>query len=75
MKVEWWPKKAIVLFGGLQLSTQAKWCEMRPCPASKKTEGAELDEGEKYMLLVKAVRMEIDQINLLVVLQLKVHVF
>ena len=32
-------KKAIVLFGGLQLSTQAKRYEMRPCPASKKTEG------------------------------------
>ena len=43
MKVEWWPKKAIVLFGGLQLSTQAKRCEMRPHPASKKTEGEELD--------------------------------
>ena len=27
------------LFGGLQLSTQAKRCEMRPHPASKKTEG------------------------------------
>ena len=27
------------LFGGLQLSTQAKRCEIRPHPASKKTEG------------------------------------
>ena len=36
-------KKAIVLFGGLQLSTQAKRCEMRPRPASKKTGGGELD--------------------------------
>ena len=27
------------LFDGLQLSTQAKWYEMRPCPASKKTRG------------------------------------
>ena len=27
------------LFGGLQLSTQAKRCEMRPHRASKKTEG------------------------------------
>ena len=35
--------RAIVLFGGLQLSTQAKWCEMRPRPASKETEGEELD--------------------------------
>ena len=31
------------LFGGLQLSTQAKRCKMRPHPASKKTEGEELD--------------------------------
>ena len=43
MEVEWWPKKAIVLFGGLQLSTKAKRCEMRPHPASKETEGEELD--------------------------------
>ena len=43
MEVEWWPKRAIVLFGGLQLSTQAKRCEMRPRPASKKTEGEGLD--------------------------------
>ena len=39
MKVEWWPKRAIVLFGGLQLSTQAKKWEIIPCPAFKKTEG------------------------------------
>ena len=36
-------KEGHSLFGGLQLSTQAKRCEMRPCPASKKTEGEELD--------------------------------
>ena len=36
-------KESHSLFGGLQLSTQAKRCEMRPCPASKKTEGEELD--------------------------------
>ena len=32
-------KESHSLFGGLQLSTQAKRCEMRPCPASKKTGG------------------------------------
>ena len=48
-------KESHSLFGGLQLSTQAKRCEMRPHPASKKTEGEELDEGEKYMLLVNTV--------------------
>ena len=48
---------------------------MRLCPASKKTEGEELDLGEKYMLLVNVVKIEIDQIDLLVVLQLKLHVF
>ena len=37
------------------MSIQAKRCEMRPCPASKKTEGEELDWGEKYMLLVNTV--------------------
>ena len=36
-------KESHSLFGGLQLSTQAKRCEMRPHPASKKTEGEELD--------------------------------
>ena len=36
-------KESPSLFGGLHLSTQAKRCEMRPCPASKKTEGEELD--------------------------------
>ena len=30
------------LFGGLQLSTQAKRCDTRPHPASKKTEREEL---------------------------------
>ena len=40
-------KEGPSLFGGLQLSTQAKRCEMRPCPASTKTEGEELDKGEK----------------------------
>ena len=32
-------KESHSLFGGLQLSTQENMCEMRPCPASKKTEG------------------------------------
>ena len=36
-------KESPSLFGGLQLSTEAKRCEMRPCPASKKTEGEQLD--------------------------------
>ena len=36
-------KESHSFIGGLQLSTQAKRCEIRPCPASKKTEGEELD--------------------------------
>ena len=36
-------KEGPSLFGELQLSTQAKRCEMRPHPASKKIEGEELD--------------------------------
>ena len=75
MEVEWWPKRAIVLFGGLQLSTQAKRCEMRPCPASKKTEGGRARLGREVHVVIKCSKIEIDQINLLVVLQLKVHVF
>ena len=47
MEVEWWPKKAIVLFGGLQLSTQAKRCEMRPHPVSKKTKGGRARKGRE----------------------------
>ena len=36
-------KESHSLFGGLQLSTQVKRCEMRPCPVSEETEGEELD--------------------------------
>ena len=75
MEVEWWPKRAIVLFGGLQLSTQAKRCEMRPGPASKKTERGRARLGKEVHVVSKYSKIEIDQIDLLVVLQLKVHVF
>ena len=37
------------------MSTQAKRCEMRPCPASKKTEWGKARLGEKYMLSVNTV--------------------
>ena len=40
-------KESHSLFGGLQLSTQAKRCEMRPCPASKKTEGGRARLGRE----------------------------
>ena len=75
MEVEWWPKRAIVLFGGLQLSTQAKRCEMRPHSASKKTEGGRARLGREVHVVSKYSEIEIDQIDLLVMLQLKVHVF
>ena len=65
----------MVLFGGLQLSTQAKSCEMRPCPASKKKEGGRARLGRKVHGVSKYNEIEIDQIDLLVVLQLEVHVF
>ena len=65
----------MVLFGGLQLSTQAKRCEMRPCRASKKTEGGRARLGREVHVVSKYSAIEIDQIDLLVVLQLKVHVF
>ena len=48
-------KESHSLFGGLQLSTQAKRCEMRPHPASKKIEvgrarlGRELHVVSKYI--------------------------
>ena len=75
MEVEWWPKRAIVLFGRLQLSTQEKRCEMRPCPASKETEGGRARLGGEVHVVSKYSEIEIDQIDLLVMLQLKVHVF
>ena len=52
-EVEWWPKRAIVLFGGLRLSTQAKRCEMRPHPASKKTEGERARLGREIHVVSK----------------------
>ena len=75
MELEWWPKRAIVLFGGLQLSTQARRCEMRPCPASKETEGVRARLGREVHVVSKYSEIEIDQTDLLVMLQLKVHVF
>ena len=53
MEVKQWPKRAIVLFGGLQLSTQAKRCEMRPCPASKETEGGRARLGREVHVVSK----------------------
>ena len=75
MEVEWWQKRAIVLFGGLQLSTQARKCEMRPHPASKKTEGGRARLGREVHVVSKYSKIEIDQIESLVVLQWKVHAF
>ena len=75
MEVEWWPKRAIVLFGGLQLSTQAKGCEMRQRPASKKREGGRARLGREVHIVSKYSEIEIDEIDLLVMLQLKIHVF
>ena len=46
-------KESHSLFGGLQLSTQAKRCEMRPCPASKKTEGGRARLGRKVHVVSK----------------------
>ena len=59
MEVEWWPKRAIVLFDGLLLSTQAKRCEMRPCPASKKTEGGRARLGREVHAVSKYSAIEI----------------
>ena len=67
--------RAIVLFGGLQLSTQAKRCEMRPHPTSKKTEGGRARLGREVHVVSKYGEIEIDQIDLLVVLQLKYMYF
>ena len=57
------------------MSTQAKRCEMRPCPASKKTEGGRARLGRDIHVVSKYSKIEIDQIDLIVVLQLRVHVF
>ena len=53
----------------------AKRCEMRPYPASKKTEGGRARLGREVHVVSKYSKIEIDRIDLLVVLQLKVHVF
>ena len=57
------------------MSTQAKRCEMRPHPASKKTEGGRARLGREVHVVGKYSEIEIDQIDLLVMLQLTVHVF
>ena len=57
------------------MSTQAKRCEMKPHPASKKTEGGRARLGREVHVVSKYSGIEIEQIALLVVLQLKVHVF
>ena len=49
----------MVLFGGLQLSTQAKRCEMRPRPASKKTEGGRARLGREIHVVSKYSAVEI----------------
>ena len=57
------------------MSTQANRCEIRPRPASKKTEGGRARLGEEVHVVSKYSEIGIDQIDLLVMLQLKVHVF
>ena len=48
---------------------------MRPHIVSKKTEWGRARLGREVHVVSKYSEIEIDQINLLVVLQLKVHVF
>ena len=48
---------------------------MRPRPASKKTEGRRARLGREVHVVSKYSGIEMEQIYLLVVLQLKVHVF
>ena len=57
------------------MSTQAKRCEMRLHPASKKKEGGRARLGREVHGVSKYNEIEIVQINLLVMLQLEVHVF
>ena len=52
-------KESHRLFGGLQLSTQAKRCEIRPCPASKKIEGGRARLGREIHVVSKYSRIEI----------------
>ena len=48
---------------------------MRPCPASKKTEEGRARLGREVHVVCKYSTIEINQIDLLAVLQLRVHVF
>ena len=48
---------------------------MRPCPASKKTEGGRARLGRELHVVSKYSEIEIDQVDLLVVLQLKYMYF
>ena len=48
---------------------------MRPHPASKKKKGGRARLGREVHVVSKYSKIEIDQIDLLVMLQLKVHVF
>ena len=48
---------------------------MRPRPASKKTEEGRARLGREVHVVSKYSGIEIEQMDLLVVLQLKVHVF
>ena len=48
---------------------------MRPRPASKKTEGGRARLKREVHVVSKYSGIEINQIDLLVVLQLRVHVF
>ena len=57
------------------MSTQAKRCEMRPGPVSKKTEGGRARLGREVHVVSKYSGIKIDQIDFLVVLQIKLHVF
>ena len=41
------------------MSTQAKWCEMRPCPASKETEGGRVRLGREVHVVSKYSEIEI----------------
>ena len=58
-------KEGFSLFGELQLSIQAKRCDIRPCPASKTTEGEELEWGEKYMWFVNTVNLKLIKLTYL----------
>ena len=51
-------KETHSLFGGLQLSTQAKRCEMRPRPASKKTEEARARLGREVHVVSKYIELK-----------------